>query len=59
MRSTVLLSLFLGVCVLLGRPVDPAGAAQEAQAATSTRIDHELPERLADQVAPSPSTLWR
>jgi outer membrane protein len=60
MRSTVLLSLLLGVCVLPSLAVDPAGA-QEPRAApeASTRIDRELPERLADQVAPSPSTPWR
>jgi len=60
MRSTILLSLLLGMGALTSQAVDPAGA-QEARAepAASTRIDRELPESLARQVAPVPSTPWR
>ena len=60
MRSTILLSLLLGVCTLPYLPVDPAWAQElKGEDEASMRIDRELPQRLADQVAPSPSAPWR
>ncbi len=60
MRSTVLLSLLLGACVLPSQAVGPAGAQEpQAEPAAPMGIERELPERLARQVAPAPSTTWR
>jgi len=59
MRSTGLLSLLLGVCVLPGLAADPTGAQESrAEPTASIRIDRQLPERLADQVAPAPNVPW-
>ena len=60
MRNITVLSLLLGVCVLPGLTVDPAGAQDSrAEPEASIQGDQELPQRLADQVAPGPSRPWR
>jgi outer membrane protein TolC len=60
MKKTTLLTLLLGVSVLPSLTAHPGGAQEpRAEPATPTRIDRELPERLAVQVAPAPSTPWR
>ncbi len=59
MRIATSLLLSLGVCVLSSLAAEHA-AAQEprSEPAATVRTDRELPERLARQVTPGPSTPW-
>lgn len=60
MWKASVLSLFLGVCIVSSMTAHPAGAQEpRAEPAAPMRSDRELPQRLAVQVAPAPSTPWR
>jgi len=60
MRTTILLSLLFGVCIPLSHGAEVAGAqGTQPESKASTGVDHELPDRLARQVAPTPDAPWR
>ena len=59
MRATIFLSLFLGACVLLYRPVDSTAQATQAETTASMQSGVDMPERLGRQVAPTPHAPWR
>jgi len=59
MRATIFLSLLLGACVLLYRPVDSTAQATQAETTASMQSGVDMPERLGRQVAPTPHAPWR
>jgi outer membrane protein TolC len=60
MRRIITLSLVIGMCLLLSRLADFAGAQEPGTSKTTgVQSDRVLPERLARQVAATPTAPWR